>query len=204
VATNDSSEQPEGTGPGELENSGLAADATFDEAQPPGIAEAETGAAELVPDVIGDAVSLRDAPPAVLEQALDDPLAPPPVSVAEAPSAASLIGSREPLRNPAATRGSTAHRPGVEQSLDQAGLDLLLDIPLQVSVELGRTRLTVSEILSLRVGSVLELDKMAGEPGDVLVNGTLVARGEVVVVDEKFGIRIVEVLPAARRLAAVA
>lgn len=89
----------------------------------------------------------------------------------------------------------------VQRSKDEAGIDLLLEIPLQVSVELGRTRLTVSEILALRVGSVLELNKMAGEPGDVLVNGTLIARGEVVVVDEKFGVRIVEVLPSARRLA---
>jgi flagellar motor switch protein FliN/FliY len=108
----------------------------------------------------------------------------------------------EPAWGPATDFGIPPFQPVMDPN--EVGLDLLLDIPLQVTVELGRTRLTVSEILSLRVGSVLELDKMAGEPGDVLVNGTLVARGEVVVVDEKFGIRIVEVLPAARRLASVA
>ena len=82
-------------------------------------------------------------------------------------------------------------------------MELLLDVPLVVSVELGRTRLSVSEILALRVGSVLELNKMAGEPGDVIVNGALIARGEVVVVDEKFGVRIVEVLPTAKALASI-
>lgn len=107
---------------------------------------------------------------------------------------------REPIgQSPAGGAVATPERP-----IDQTSIDLLLDVPLQVSVELGRTRLTVSEILALRVGSVLELNKMANEPGDVLVNGALVARGEVVVVDEKFGVRIVEVLPAARRLASLA
>jgi flagellar motor switch protein FliN/FliY len=83
-------------------------------------------------------------------------------------------------------------------------LDLLMDVTLQISVELGRTRLTVKDVLALRPGSVLELDKTTSEPVDVLVNGTLVARGEVVVVDEKFGIRITEVLSKAKRLSAVA
>ncbi len=88
-----------------------------------------------------------------------------------------------------------------QASPNGSGITLLLDVPLHVSVELGRTRLTISEVLALRLGSVLELDKLAGEPGDVLVNGTMIARGEVVVVDEKFGIRITEVAPSAKRLA---
>lgn len=82
-------------------------------------------------------------------------------------------------------------------------LDLLLDVPLQVTVELGRARRLVRDILSLGVGSIVELDKLAGEPVDVLVNGKLVARGEVVVVDEKFGVRVTDVVSAADRVSAL-
>ncbi len=81
-----------------------------------------------------------------------------------------------------------------------AGIDLLLDVSLQVSVELGQTRMKIGEILALRAGSVIELDKLAGEPADILVNGTLIARGEVVVVDEKFGVRVMEVVSKTKRL----
>ncbi len=73
-------------------------------------------------------------------------------------------------------------------------LQLLLDIHLPVTVELGRARLSIREILQLGPGSVIPLDRLAGEPVDVLVSGTLVARGEVVVVDENFGIRISEIV----------
>ncbi len=73
-------------------------------------------------------------------------------------------------------------------------LELLLDIHLPVTVELGRARLSIREILQLGPGSVIPLDRLAGEPVDVLVSGTLVARGEVVVVDENFGIRISEIV----------
>ena len=83
-------------------------------------------------------------------------------------------------------------------ALDQAhGIELLMDVALEVSVELGRSHMSIGEILALRTGSVIELDKLAGEPVDVSVNGTLIARGEVVVVDEKFGVRITEVVSKA-------
>jgi flagellar motor switch protein FliN len=89
-------------------------------------------------------------------------------------------------------------------AFDQAhGIELLMDVALEVSVELGRSHMSIAEILALRTGSVIELDKLAGEPVDVSVNGTLIARGEVVVVDEKFGVRITEVVSKARRLASV-
>jgi flagellar motor switch protein FliN/FliY len=89
-------------------------------------------------------------------------------------------------------------------SPDQShGIELLMDVALEVSVELGRSHMSIGEILALRTGSVVELDKLAGEPVDVSVNGTLIARGEVVVVDEKFGVRITEVVSKARRLASV-
>ena len=75
-----------------------------------------------------------------------------------------------------------------------AGLDLLRDVEMGLTAELGRTRMFVRDILELGPGSVIELDRAAGSPVDVLVNGTLIARGEVVVIDEEFGIRITEVI----------
>jgi len=84
------------------------------------------------------------------------------------------------------------------------GIELLMDVALEVSVELARSHMPIGDILALRTGSVIELDKLAGEPVDVSVNGTLIARGEVVVVDEKFGVRITEVVSKSRRLASVA
>ena len=79
--------------------------------------------------------------------------------------------------------------------------DLLLDIPLEVTVELGRTRLELRELLALTSGSVVELGKAAGEPLDVLVNGKLVARGECVMVNEKFGVRLTDIVSRSERLA---
>lgn len=79
--------------------------------------------------------------------------------------------------------------------------DLLLDIPLEVSVELGRTRLALRELLALGAGSVIELAKLAGEPLDVLVNGKLVARGECVMVNDKFGVRLTDIVSRSERLA---
>jgi flagellar motor switch protein FliN/FliY len=81
-----------------------------------------------------------------------------------------------------------------EQSLNEKmNLDLLLDIPLEIVVELGRTKKKISEVLELTSGSIVELDKMAGEPVDVYVNGKLIAKGEVVVIEEHFGVRIKEI-----------
>ena len=79
-------------------------------------------------------------------------------------------------------------------------LNMLLDIPLQVAVELGRTMRSVKEILELSGGSIIELDKLAGEPVDILVNNRLIAKGEVVVIDENFGVRITDILSQAERL----
>lgn len=79
-------------------------------------------------------------------------------------------------------------------------LDVILDIPVTVAMEIGRTKLSIRNLLQLNQGSVVELDRMAGEPMDVLVNGTLVAHGEVVVVNEKFGIRLTDVISPADRI----
>lgn len=80
------------------------------------------------------------------------------------------------------------------QAGDTQKMDLIMDVPLQVTVELGRAKMTIKEILSLGEGSVVELDKLAGEPVDVLVNGQLIAKGEVVVIDENFGIKITDLV----------
>ncbi len=80
-------------------------------------------------------------------------------------------------------------------------LDLLLDVPLDVTVELGRTRMTIQDLLALSPGTVIELDKVAGEPLDIVVNDRLIARGEAVVVNDKFGIRITDIISKAERIA---
>lgn len=82
----------------------------------------------------------------------------------------------------------------------ERNLDLILDIPLKVTVELGRTKMLVSELLNLGQGSVIELNKLAGEPMEVLVNDKLVARGEAVVVNEKFGVRLTDIISPAERV----
>jgi flagellar motor switch protein FliN/FliY len=95
-----------------------------------------------------------------------------------------------PSNHPAPAEGSANRR-----------LEMLLDVPLELSVEIGRTRMSIQELLSLGPGSVIELDKVAGEPLDILVNGRLVARGEAVVVNDKFGIRITDIVSPAERIA---
>lgn len=93
--------------------------------------------------------------------------------------------------------------PALEEGADVPGagdIGLLLDVPLQVTVELGRTQLRIRNVLELVPGSIVELDRLAGEPVDVLVNGKQIARGEVVVIDEEFGVRITDVASQANRL----
>lgn len=79
-------------------------------------------------------------------------------------------------------------------------IDMILDIPVQLTVELGRTKLAIKNLLQLAQGSVVELDGMAGEPMDVLVNGCLIAQGEVVVVNDKFGIRLTDIITPSERI----
>lgn len=82
----------------------------------------------------------------------------------------------------------------------ETSLDVILDIPVTLSMEIGRSRISIENLLQLAKGSVVELDRMAGEPLDVLVNGTLVARGEVVVVNDKFGVRLSDVISPTERV----
>ena len=85
-------------------------------------------------------------------------------------------------------------------SLDGPNLDVILDIPVSISMEVGSTEISIRNLLQLNQGSVVELDRLAGEPLDVLVNGTLIAHGEVVVVNEKFGIRLTDVISPSERI----
>ncbi|MBB4843544.1 flagellar motor switch protein FliN/FliY [Paucibacter oligotrophus] len=85
-------------------------------------------------------------------------------------------------------------------NLPSGDINMILDIPVQLTVELGRTRIPIKNILQLAQGSVVELDALAGEPMDVLVNGYLIAQGEVVVVNDKFGIRLTDIVTPSERM----
>jgi len=97
---------------------------------------------------------------------------------------------------PVRTSNSSAVKAAGRES---ASIDLFMDVMLKVTVELGRTRMTLQQVLDLQNGSVVELDRLAGDPVDVFVNDLLIARGEVVVVDDKFGVRITEVISPENR-----
>jgi flagellar motor switch protein FliN/FliY len=89
---------------------------------------------------------------------------------------------------------------GEAGSKDGPSLDLILDIPLEISVELGRAKMIINDLLQLGQGSVIELNKLAGEPLEILINQKLIARGEVVVVNEKFGIRLTDIISPMERI----
>lgn len=87
-----------------------------------------------------------------------------------------------------------------KKELEGRGIDLLLDIPLQVSVEVGRSKILVRDLLQMQEGTLIELDKLAGDPLDLYVNGRLIARGEAVVVNDKFGLRLTDVVSPSERI----
>ncbi|WP_455202136.1 flagellar motor switch protein FliN, partial [Kaarinaea lacus] len=95
-------------------------------------------------------------------------------------------------------KAETAESSG--KNVENACLDVILDIPVTLSLEVGKSKISIRELLKLNQGSVVELDRLAGEPLDVLVNGTLVAHGEVVVTNDKYGIRLTDVISAAERI----
>lgn len=113
----------------------------------------------------------------------------------------------EALEEQAAAESKQQANPAPVAQLDDDGkprkdvdLDMVMDIPVTISMEIGRTRISIRNLLQLSQGSVVELDRLAGEPMDVLVNDTLIAHGEVVVVNDKFGIRLTDVISAAERI----
>lgn len=89
---------------------------------------------------------------------------------------------------------------GDDMNVDDTNLEVVLDIPVTIAMEIGRTQISIRNLLQLNQGSVVELDRLAGEPLDVLVNGTLIAHGEVVVVNEKYGIRLTDVISPIERI----
>jgi flagellar motor switch protein FliN/FliY len=126
----------------------------------------------------------------------DDGMADWAEALQEQKSTASTDGAQEPggvLHTETATATPMSDTPSND-------INMVLDIPVQLSVELGRTKVPIKHILQLGQGSVVELDAMAGEPMDVLVNGYLIAQGEVVVVNDKFGIRLTDVVTPSERL----
>ena len=94
----------------------------------------------------------------------------------------------------------TSDAPAQEVTTGDVKMDAILDVPVTISMEIGRTNLNIRNLLQLNQGSVVELDRLAGEPMDVLVNGILIAKGEVVVVNEKFGIRLTDIVSPADRV----
>jgi flagellar motor switch protein FliN/FliY len=114
--------------------------------------------------------------------------------------------SAKPKQDQANTPEGSAPQPELKlhvnpnASEEQHSLELILDIPLKVSVELGRTKILVQDLLKLHKGSVVELSKLAGEPLEVLVNDKVVAKGEVIAVNEKFGIRLTDIVSHAQRI----
>ena len=103
------------------------------------------------------------------------------------------------LENEANPKADEKPAEGLDDG-SQKNLKLILDIPLRVSVELGRTKMPVSELLNLGQGSVIELNKLAGEPMEVLINDKLIARGEAVVINEKFGVRLTDIISTKERV----
>ncbi|WP_050857814.1 flagellar motor switch protein FliN, partial [Bordetella pertussis] len=101
---------------------------------------------------------------------------------------------------PAAAAQSVFKPLATKETGQGTDIDLIMDVPVQMTVELGRTRLTIKNLLQLGQGSVVELDGLAGEPMDIFVNGYLIAQGEVVVVDDKYGIRLTDIITPSERI----
>lgn len=134
---------------------------------------------DSVAGAVDDEVSMDDWAAAMAEQEVAD------AAAAEVKPASNLFQDL----------GGSASQGAVPQNLD-----MILDIPVQLTVELGRTKIAIRNLLQLAQGSVVELDGLAGEPMDVLVNGCLIAQGEVVVVNDRFGIRLTDIITPAERI----
>jgi flagellar motor switch protein FliN len=143
----------------------------------------------MAEEEVKDDLSADDWAAAMAEQGVAEPAS--ETASAETPAPAAAIQDSAPVFK-ALSASPTGDTPG--------NLEMVMDIPVQMTVELGRTKIQIRNLLQLTQGSVVELDRMAGEPMDVLVNGCLVAQGEVVVVNDKFGIRLTDVIAPEERL----
>lgn len=141
-------------------------------------------------DTDKDADVMDDWAAAMAEAGTDDDAAVEESAAPEAPQDVSHAGLKH-LQN---------DTPLVIDGEEDVNLEVIMDIPVTISMEIGQTKLNIRNLLQLTQGSVVELDRLAGEPLDVLVNGTLIAHGEVVVVNEKFGIRLTDVISPAERV----
>ena len=149
------------------------------------------------------------------EEAIAAAVAPPPAAPAAAPASAPAAAAAAPASNGYGAQPMQPHVASnvpvqsaqftplstVPVQVNDANIGLILDVPLQVNVELGRTKKSIKEILDLTKGSIVELDKLAGETVDIMVNGKYLAKGEVVVIDENFGVRITEIVSPLERAA---
>jgi len=161
---------------------------------------------------LGTEEIVENPPAPVVEENTTPPIqAPPPMSPVQQQTAYSAptmsnfndSGSQHVVHptNPVSVQPVQFAQLNTNPSLElPANIGLLMDVPLQVTVELGRTKMAIKDILELGAGSIVELDKLAGEPVDLLVNGKLIAKGEVVVIDENFGLRITDILSPAERV----
>ncbi len=154
---------------------------------------------QLIQKLFSASTTQQAAPaPQVTEQAQQAQQAPPS---APATAQQTTVASPEPKATPVGVSPVQFSQLGeMEVEGTPGNIGMLYDVPLNVTVELGRTRRSVRDILELTQGSVIELDKLAGEPVDVLVNNTLIATGEVVVIEENFGVRITEIVNTKERL----
>jgi len=111
-------------------------------------------------------------------------------------------GEPSPEQQPEPARNASFEEFGEESGVHhpEPNLDVILNIPVTLSMEVGRTQMTIQELMELKRGSVVKFNRLAGEPMDVLVNGTLIAHGEVVVINDKFGIRLIDVISPAERV----
>lgn len=139
--------------------------------------------------------ALADEWAAALNEAGDSNQADIDAMMAGAPGQQAAGGSRISMEE-----FGSAPKPSGPVSLEGPNLDVILDIPVSISMEVGSTEISIRNLLQLNQGSVIELDRLAGEALDVLVNGTLIAHGEVVVVNEKFGIRLTDVISPSERI----
>ena len=122
------------------------------------------------------------------------------VDTEEDPWAEAMNEQAEAEAGAAAAGFENLEEDASQLSDDEVNLDVILDVPVDISMEIGRTKISIRNLLKLNQGSVIELDRLAGEPMDVLVNGTLIAHGEVVVVNDKFGIRLTDVISPVERI----
>ena len=144
---------------------------------------------------VTDATEITDAEP-VMDAALEPAFAaePEPVPVPVA------VAEPEPVAAEAEIQFEALEPPAPSVTSDGTDLGRVIDVPVELAVEIGRTTMTIGETLSLAPGSIVSLNRLAGEPVDLLVNGKVIAQGEVVVIDEEFGMRITDIVSAHQRL----